>query len=81
MTSRLASLDLPILAHIVGFCSASPSQKMNQVGNTCRRVRVAWARMKLDLQRRMMDSIVEMVIESEPARSSDILVVDLQDIM
>ena len=80
MTSRLASLDLPILAHIVGFCSTSPSQKMNQVGNTCRRVRVAWARMKLDLQRRMMNSIVENVFDGS-WRTTMSEVGDLQDIM
>ena len=81
MTSRLASLDLPILAHIVGFCSASPSQKMNQVGNTCRRLRVPWAQMKLELQRDMMETIVYDVCESPTVRNSDIVAMDLQDIL
>ena len=55
----LSGLDMNILDNIMGMCCTSPKQKQNQIAVACRRLNVAWRRMKLPLVKKLFSGLLE----------------------
>ena len=56
---RLSGLDMNILDNITRMCGASPQQRNNQIAVACRRLNVAWRRMKLPLVKKLFSGLLE----------------------
>ena len=57
---RLSGLDMNILDNITRMCAASPQQQHNQIAVACRRLNVAWRRMKMPLVKKMFSQMFEL---------------------
>ena len=67
---RLSQLDMNILDNITRMCGASPQLKNNQIAVACRRLNVAWRRMKMPLVKKMFRQMFEL---AWPCNAIDIL--------
>ena len=56
---RLSQLDMNILDNMMGMCAASPQQQHNQIAVACRRLHVAWRRMKVPLVKKLFSVMFE----------------------
>ena len=56
---RLSQLDMNILDNTMGMRAASPQQQHNQIAVACRRLHVAWRRMKVPLVKKLFSVMFE----------------------
>ena len=57
----LSGLDMNILDNITRMCGASPQQQHNQIAVACRRLNVAWRRMKVPLVKKLFSGLLSAV--------------------
>ena len=56
---RLSGLDMNILDNITRMCAVALQQQHNQIAVTCRRLHVAWRRMKVPLVKKLVSAMFE----------------------